>query len=318
MYQFEEEPQQKFFIPQKNDVIKLIADLKNADLSNISVPKLLWTFQKSLGVIPIVKRKNLKDKKVIRIRINSGEQLFYSEKELSYRPDVYNINTFGRASVPKQAVFYGTLVFDGLTNALMTALSEINQIFRNSDKDEPHDFFCTLSFWNISENLQTSEILFAKKFIETIQYIRNSHQEYIEWISQEFPQNKVEVTLMILEYIANEFSKEKVERNSDYLISASYSQLLFDVFKNEAILYPSAVVDNGGINIAIQPIAVELKLKLIGALFCKVEMKNKKRILYGLKQTQDFGSFNSKFNWSEINHNPIDIELIKNWLNFKY
>ena len=93
--------------------------------------------------------------------------------------------------------------------------------------------------------------------------------------------------------------------------------MLFDVFKNEAILYPSAVVDNGGINIAIQPVAVELKLKLTGAMFCKVVVKNKKRIIYSIKQTQEFGSFNSKFVWTESNHNPIDIELLKHWLQFK-
>ena len=68
-------------------------------------------------------------------------------------------------------------------------------------------------------------------------------------------------TMLITEFLADEFGKEEIKDHSDYLISALFADIA--VSKGfDGVLYPSVRMRGRGFNVAITPEAADQKLKL--------------------------------------------------------
>jgi hypothetical protein len=162
-------------IPDKKTVASLTSALKSCKLSRVSAQKMAIALSETFGGFPIVNRSFLKGSRVVRVRVNRAGETFGSERDLSYRPDLNNIHRYGRASVPLQSVFYGTIVSTTLVDAFSTVLCETSGIFRNMQIDTPEEFVFTIGYWTVTGDLKTSAIVFSKAFCRG----DSDHQEFI-------------------------------------------------------------------------------------------------------------------------------------------
>lgn len=90
---------------------------------------------------------------------------------------------------------------------------------------------------------------------------------YNHFISQEDTQ-MLEKSLKYQRFLANEFSKD-IEKHTDYLISAIFTEIISQNPNIDGVLYPSVRVLGKGFNVAIKPEACE-KLGLYVAGECSV------------------------------------------------
>jgi hypothetical protein len=301
-------------LPDKSRIIALIDKLKSCNLSRVSTQKIAIALSEGFKVLPFVQREFLEGERILRARLNGNGQVFVSEKELSYRPDVYNITTYGRASMPLQTVFYGTVVSTTLVDALNTILWETSEMFNEMHLDTPAEFVFTMGCWTAVQDIRTSEIVFCKRFIDSIPYVRQVYERYLAGYRSQLEPDVVDGMGLILSFYSDEFAKTNITDHQDYLISATYSQLLFDHQGVEGVLYPSTRVDNHGINIALQPFAVEKKLRLNGAIMAKAVVEKEKRAVIGLKYTKSLGPLHSDFTWEDIVHDSDAATLLERWL----
>jgi hypothetical protein len=86
--------------------------------------------------------------------------------------------------------------------------------------------------------------------------LAKSYEEFI----QSIPADISERSLLYSDFLANEFSKETINHDYDYMISAIFSELTVDS-GYDGIIYPSVRVEGMGLNVAIRPESMH-KLKL--------------------------------------------------------
>ena len=102
---------------------------------------------------------------------------------------------------------------------------------------------------------------------------------------------------LISNFIASEFKKSKISSDSDYLISAIFSDVM--VSKGfDGILYPSVRTEGKGINVALTPSAVEKKMKLELAGICII-YKNKDIVVIDNLKNAIVGN-NSKLEFVDV------------------
>jgi hypothetical protein len=71
-------------------------------------------------------------------------------------------------------------------------------------------------------------------------------------------------------YLANEFSKDKISNESDYMISAIFSEFVANDNRFDGILYPSVRAEGKYFNIAIKPEVISTKLELTNVRECPI------------------------------------------------
>jgi hypothetical protein len=309
-----ESPDDTASVPDKATVLEQIAALKACRLSRVSPQKVAIALSRNFKILPFVLRQFLKVQQILRARLNVSDEVFMSERDISYRWDVNNIRTYGRASMPMQTMFYGTVIMSTPIDALNTILFETSAMFNEMHQSVPSEFVFTLGHWTVVDDLRTSEIVFSKRFIETIPYVRDVYTKYIEGYREELGDDCVEAVTNILSFYADEFPKTNIRDDTDDILSATYSQLLIDYQGVEAILYPSARVDNHGMNIAVPPFLVEKKLRLDRVVMGKAVMRGKKRIMIPLRYANQLGPLGSSFQWEDAEEDAEITSLMHEWL----
>src|SRR5690554_7059675 len=85
-------------VPTIDELKKVINELQYTDLSKISFNKLWTIIENKIRVFPFMTAKLRKGHYIDRGRINKiDNDIFSSEKEISYREDSYNIHQLGHA-----------------------------------------------------------------------------------------------------------------------------------------------------------------------------------------------------------------------------
>lgn len=110
----------------------------------------------------------------------------------------------------------------------------------------------------------------------------------------------VERSLKIQTYLADEFAKEEINHDYDYMISAIFSEI---AIKNgfDGIFYPSVRVAGKGFNIAITPTATE-KLQLIVAGECSL-YKHKMHTVVGNDAIAQLTGLENEFELIDLPNN---------------
>lgn len=295
-------------LPSVDEIKKLIAEYENADLGNVAFNKLSVELRK-LKWIPFLTAKLNKGYHIERARINKTDEIFYSEKDISYRNDYENIKSYGRANVKHQSLFYGAIESDIIKHPRLVNLIETSQIFRNLDKVkvDKADFIMTLGKWKIKEDIEVVEMVFNKDSINNSKDVQESYDFHLSRLTEEHPEN-LEQFKLILEFFSNEFAKKEIEKDTDYMISAAYADFAMSWKNFPGIKYPSVKSDYQGHNIALTPAAVEQFLELEIAAMFRVTKNGENSLISPIKHATNFGPLNSKFEWFDIENKEIEIE----------
>tara|TARA_R110001583_G_scaffold158317_1_gene310299 strand:- start:3167 stop:4087 length:921 start_codon:yes stop_codon:yes gene_type:complete len=295
-------------LPTLEELKIIISKINEIDLKTIKYDDLL-NIIKSLQFIPFLTAKLNKGYHIERARINNTDEIFNSEKEISYRRDYKNITNYGRANVPQDSLFYGAIESDVIKHPRMVNLLETSQIFRDLDKNNisSADFVMTVGKWRIKEEMEVVELVFDEKSIKNSKDVRESYEYHLARIREQMPENSEQFEL-ILKFFSNQFSKKEINHNSDYMISAAYTDLALGLRGFPGLKYPSVKTDYQGHNIVLTPEAVDNLLELDIVAMFRVIKNEKKSLIYPLKHATEFGENNDNFKWVDY---EIEEQIIK-------
>jgi hypothetical protein len=255
---------------------EIIQTLNQLDLNSCSANDVRNNLRQ-LGGFGVMITTLHKGKKIIRARI-SEQMPFENISELSYKPQKFN-TTYQRASTPLETMFYGSIIPEILgksepQTARITVAFELSEFLRDVNTVGEQDI--VFSAWTIEEDIQLVTLIHHKDFERPTELSIQLQAEF-EQFAKSNPEQK-NSTIEISEFLGNEYAKLPIEKHTDYMHSAIYSQLVTEKF--DGVIYPSVRMAGEGINVAIKPETVDDKLKFLGASECTI-YKNKKAVFIG-------------------------------------
>ncbi|WP_407508821.1 hypothetical protein [Elizabethkingia anophelis] len=250
------------------DISTLIDNLKQLDLSTYPKDEIMSLFNQ-VGKIGYVIVTFHRGKSVMRARPNYNGERFEKKSDYSFKPQNFN-KTYQRASTPNQTMFYATAIPDKLQpgeldNMRVIGVAETIPMLRDKTKSG----YQKISFgrWYVHEDIHLLAIVQKEKYSLESSYTKELADAYKKFIDNT-PKEILERSFAFTSYLADEFSKEEINGDYDYMISALFSEL---VAKKglDGVLYPSVRVGGKGFNIAITPDATK-KLGLYVAGECSL------------------------------------------------
>jgi len=260
------------------EIEEVIAGLKGLDLSTYPERE-IRDLMNNIGMIASMVVMYHPGKSVMRARPHSKEERFGLKSDLSFKPQRFN-TTYQRASTPYQTMFYATAVPDKipageLDNMRIIGIAETVAIMRDLNKSG----YQKISFgrWYVKDTLNLLAIVHKESYQKESSFTKELADAFTE-ASKNVPPEIVEKSLKIQSYLADEFSKEDIRGDYDYMISAIFTQIAVNK-GYDGIFYPSVRVGGRGFNIAITENATE-KLGLYVAGECSL-YKIKDRSIVG-------------------------------------
>jgi hypothetical protein len=250
------------------EIKDIIRKLKELDLSKYPKEE-IENLIKEVGKMGFILVTFHKGKSVMRARPNYNGERFSKKSDFSFKPQEFN-NTYQRASTPNQTMFYATTVPDKLEpreldNTRIIGVAETIPMLRDKTKSG----YQKISFgrWYVKEDIDFIAIIHKDTYLKESSYTEELVSAYHEFIKG-VPKEIVDRSLEFQTFLADEFAKENINEDYDYMISAVFSEM---ATKNrvDGIIYPSVRVGGKGFNIAITPKATE-KLGLYVAGECSI------------------------------------------------
>lgn len=247
----------------------LIDSLKNLDLSTYP-DKEIRTLLGEIGRFSTLELYFHRGREVMRARVNENEEIRYRKKsDLSYKPQQFNI-TYQRASTPNRTMFYASCLSENPNDNEIQSM-RIPCILESIPemRDNNSSFFkkISLGIWEVIDDLKLFPIILNESYYKETFFLKDL-VDYYKRSNVLFDQILSEKSEKIQLFLANEFAKENIKNNYDYMISAIFTELMTEN-KYDGIFYPSVRTGGKGFNIAITPKATE-KLRLIVAGECSV------------------------------------------------
>jgi len=236
--------------------------IKNFDFRDLSYEN-LNLFNKH-GNIPIILSKVPTNFSIFRCRkcINVGD-VFHFEKDISYRTDLKNIKTFGRANLPHESIFYGSINSEAIDKPYFTSIIETSQLCR--DKKNGIEFF-TIGIWTTNKEIEVASV------IPDTNINKNTKDNYItiEKQKQFMIQNSFnDEQFMFYDLIGKEFVKQiDNKKHHEYALSANFTSYIFSSLAEiQGLIFPSVQTEYKGYNIALKPNVVDAYLRLEYVVF---------------------------------------------------
>ncbi|OYD43598.1 hypothetical protein [Sphingobacterium cellulitidis] len=172
-------------------------------------------------------------------------------------------------------------------------------MFRGIDKQSTGTFVITVGKWRIKEDFEVVEMVFNESNIENIPQIRSSYEYHIDRLKKEIP-DKIEDIEFLLRFFSDEFAKKGIQSDSDYKISAAYTEMATTFRNLSGVTYPSVRTEYQGFNVALTIPAVETFLDLEVVAMFKVYKKGEHTFVDNLAYATELGDLKSNFNWIDI------------------
>lgn len=246
----------------------IIQQIKNLNLSTYPKDEIISLLQQ-VGKIGHIIVTFHKGKSVMRARPNYNGERFERKDDYSFKPQKLN-KTYQRASTPNQTMFYATSIPENvpqgeLDNMRVIGVAETIPMLRDKSKSG----YQKISFgkWIVHEDIHLIAIIQKDRYAEKSSYTKELAEAYKEFI-QTAPKDILANSLALTTFIADEFSKENIRGDFDYMISALYTELVTQLGV-DGVLYPSVRMGGEGFNIAITPEATK-KLGLYVAGECSI------------------------------------------------
>jgi hypothetical protein len=293
------------------EIEEIISELKKLDLSTYPEKEIRSLLGK-IGIMASMVVMYNRGKSVMRARPHNEDERFKLKSDLSYKPQKFN-TTYQRASTPYETMFYATAIPDKiepdeLDNMRVIGIAETIPMMRDLKKSG----YQKVSFgrWYAKETLTLLAIVHKDSYSKESSFTKELVEAFHE-ASKNAPKEVVEKSLKIQTYLAEEFSKEHLRGDYDYMISAIFTQIA--VSKGyDGFFFPSVRVGGRGFNIAITPEATK-KLGLYVAGECSV-YKVKDHTILGNDAILELDGEQEEFELPEI---PNNQQLILNKLGFK-
>ncbi len=266
--------------PAKEEFDSLISQLEDLDLANDSAEREIYNIFKRLNTFPVVSYPIPEDFPITRARLNENNKRFVKTQEVWYKPEEYNTG-FGRASNPHLNIMYG--VFDPYP--------------ANDDTDKPVERFtamCEISniYFSEPEEIKTETVTFARFYpgkqlnlICPFDFSKLSSESPIladmNDVFDKLVSEKKEYGDQILrfnKFISNQFSKYPIENESEYKITALFTECIINM-GFDGVIYPSVKTDLRGFNVAVNSAVVEEYFQLFAVCECTHYQKRKYSIL---------------------------------------
>lgn len=248
------------------DIKDVITKIKDLDLSTYPYAE-IKDLLNQVGVIGHIVVTYNKGKIIMRARPNLKGERFKNSKELSFKPQHFN-KTYQRASTPYNTVFYGCTLPDNPESEINERIiGTVESMPWVRDRTTSGYKKITYGKWGVNESINLIGIFHKKDYYEQSNFTKElikSHQSFIE----EYEQNVIDDTLTFLDFLADEFSKENINHDYDYMVSAIFSELVSEK-GFDGVIYPSVRTEGKGFNVALIPKASE-KLKLYAVGECSI------------------------------------------------
>jgi hypothetical protein len=249
------------------NIDEIIEGLKNLDLSKYPEDEIRFLINQ-LGPLAHMSVSYHKGKTLMRARPNYGDEKFRTKKDFSFKPQEYN-STYQRASTPYYTMFYGATIPDKiepgeLDVARIIGLLETLSFTRNPEIQKGYQRI-SYGRWEVVEDINLLAIIHNDSFHGESGFIRELYDDYQKNIIHA-PSDIQEKSQKFLKFLAEEFGKENIKGDYDYMISAIFSEMTANMGL-DGILYPSVRTLGKGFNLALTPEATK-KMKLVVAGEC--------------------------------------------------
>lgn len=250
------------------EIEEVINSLKQLDLSSYPRSEILDLFNE-VGEIGHIVVSLYPGFTIMRARPHRGLPRFTKKSDFLHKPPEFN-TTYQRASTPKQTMFYASLLPEKLEPGELDMLrlvgfAETMQHLRDKTKCAYEKI--SYGRWSVDQEIRLLAIIHKSDYYSASNYTRELVHAY-EGFIQSAPKEFIERSLRFSEYLSDEFSKEVINHDYDYMISALFAEKVTQMGL-DGVLYPSVRVLGKGFNIAITPEATK-KLSLFVVGECSV------------------------------------------------
>jgi hypothetical protein len=247
------------------DTYNILNKLSRIDLSGYPTGQ-IENYIKQLGTSAQIGYTLHPGNSILRARPNkSDDEVFNSRSKLQYRPQEFNID-FQRASTINETMFYGSIVPEhtaetDISNARLIACFEAASTFRNNYFTSKEKI--TFSRWINTEDINLVMIAYTQNYLRPGTILTNLNEEFQTKVGQSNP-DLLKKSMIINEFLSQQFSKRTIRADYDYLISAIYTNLIVKQ-EFDGVFYPSVKADGRGYNVCLTKDCVDNKLQLYSA-----------------------------------------------------
>lgn len=247
----------ELFLNKKN--IYILKELSNNEITSEN-ERFIITLLDKLFIYFFYCKHEYSFEKIYRITINknilNSNKRIKDIRNLKYPPNSNSVTKYGRCNLPKQSIFYGSLMQMTSLNELKPRVGDLITESTWVTKSKK-----SLIYIPIFSNQPTNEPFINKETGEIIERLTNLRTYEMDMIfknqTKDYPKNLKELCYLIVEFIADCFSK-KVNSNNhwNYIFSAYLADKFFNKLEDgkvDAIYYPSVQDELNSENLAIKP-----------------------------------------------------------------
>jgi hypothetical protein len=250
-----------------------------------------------LNITPVPKLEIQFGVPIQRLRNNYHSELFTSEDEISFRQDYRNIKEFGRCNFPNSSKFYGSLNSKYINETRIVNVLETNKEFREKKMVRKRQIF-TSGEWITTQPLNVAIFPFDRNAILYNEEIKFHAEKFGSIIGEFTPEQKV-IYKRVLKFISYYYSLKHIFNPLDYTISAYITELLFDKYGFDGILYPSVRAEYKTYNLVIEPNSVISKLRLDKAAMFELYLVRKNAFIDNVAYADISRGFKLYWNYTE-------------------
>lgn len=276
-------------------MIELILNKIAKAQKEYSISKLEKLIPYLLEITPITTLEIQSGVPIERVRNNYNGEFFFSEADLSYRKDIWNIKEFGRANLPYSSKFYGSLRSEYINEIRVVNILETNKIFRQNRNIKKRQIF-TSGQWITNNTLKVAIFSHNPSAI----FNNNEIKRHAIELDNEIEKLSIEERILckkVIKFLSYYFGRSNIYSHLDYSTTALVSDHLINKYHLDGILYPSVRAKFKAYNVVLTPLSVDAKLNFSNAAMFELIVNRDKVVIDNLASGIPF---NDRIEWEYL------------------
>lgn len=260
------------------NVSDIIQKIKALDLG-VNPYKEVRAFLQEFGKFGLIELRLHPTNEFIRARPLQGGETISVVEDLSYKPQHLN-TSYQRASTPNNTMFYGVLVQPEFTPNGFLSMGRAAGLLESAammrDKNSKGIQRVAYGKWSNTRDMRLAAIVYNDQLAGSNPKSEMLHNAFKFHVKR---MNGLEAeTLAITGFLADEYAKDPIMTEFDYMISAIFTEIAVEK-GFDGVLYPSVRTLGQGLNIAVTPDFVNRYMELRAAGECTVLKNGEKTIV---------------------------------------